>query len=226
MQTQDSFITAKTGTSANLVFLGLTLIIIGFFMTWLPGPSAGLQIIGIELGEWIKFLGVGSSRNWFYFPPIAAGLILALLASGWPNDSPRTWLARGVAIGVAMLSFPAVAVIQMEPRSEWLGRVLAIGFVAVVAAVGALIPRNRPKTGWVWLPILVVSLAGAILPTVQYFTIRPVVEDALRQSIGIGAGVWINAGGALLVAAIATAELMKGAQTKRTATGRAAVLKE
>lgn len=225
MQTQDNFITANTRTRTNLVFLGLTLIIIGYLLAWLPGPSAGLQIIGIELGEWIKFLGVGLSRNWFYLPPIVAGLILALLASGWPNDSPRTWLARGVAIGLAMLSFPAVAAIQMEPRSEWLARVLAIGFVAVVAAGGTLIARNRPNNGWVWLPILVVSLSGTILPTAQYFTIRPVVEDALRQSIGTGAGVWLNAGGALLVAAIAAAELIKGVQTKKTATRRAAVHK-
>ena len=92
----------------NLLFLGLTAIVAGYFLIWLPGPSVGLQLIGIELGEWIKFLGIGSQRNWFYLPPIVAGMTIALLAAMWPNDRVRTWLSRGLAVAVAMLRAPAV----------------------------------------------------------------------------------------------------------------------
>ena len=85
----------------NLLFLGLTAILAGYFMVWLPGPSAGLQLIGIEVGEWIKFLGIGAGRNWFYLPPIVIGLTLALLAATWPNGRIQTWMARGLAVDPA-----------------------------------------------------------------------------------------------------------------------------
>ena len=81
----------------NTLFLGLTAMFVGYFLTWLPGPAAGLQIIGLEMGEGIKFLGVGGGRNWFYLPPIARGAIVALLAAMLPNDDWRTWLARFLA---------------------------------------------------------------------------------------------------------------------------------
>ena len=41
----------------GLLALGLTAIFIGYFLVWLPGPGAGLSLIGVEVGEWIKFLG-------------------------------------------------------------------------------------------------------------------------------------------------------------------------
>ncbi len=88
----------RTGFPLTPVFLGLTAILVGYFLVWLPGPSAGLRLIGIELGEWIKFLGVGSRRDLFYLPPIVVGLVLGLVAATWPNDRPQTWLARALAV--------------------------------------------------------------------------------------------------------------------------------
>lgn len=215
MPTQDSRGPALSPVRLNLLFLGLTAILIGYFLVWLSGPSAGLQIIGIELGEWIKFLGVGARRNWFYLPPIVVGLSLALLAATWPNR-PQTWLARGVAVAVAMLAFPAVAAIQLEPSSEWLVRLLLIGLVALVAAGGALIARRASGSVWVWPVMAAVALIGLLLPALQYFAVRPVVEDILLQPVGVGLGVWLNAGGALLVALIAIAHFLQGKQTKNS----------
>lgn len=208
----------------NLLYIGLTLMLMGYLMVWLPGPSAGLRIIGIELGEWIKFLGVGAGRNWFYLPPIVVGLVLAMLTFNWSNRHPGTWVARGMAIAVAMLSFPAIAAIQLEPRSEWLGRVMAIGLVVVVAAVAALFAGRRPANGWVWLIIAGVSIVGLIAPTFQYLAVRPVVEAALHQQVGIGMGVWLNVAGALIVALVALVEFISTTQTKRTAATQAAAL--
>ncbi|MBP6015940.1 MAG: hypothetical protein KA586_04410 [Candidatus Promineofilum sp.] len=201
----------------NLLFLGLTAIFVGYFVVWLPGPGAGLQLIGIEIGEWIKFLGVGAGRNWFYLPPIVIGTVVALLAAMWPNSRIQTWLARGLAIAAALLSFPAVAAIQLEPLSEWLARLLGIGWVIGIAGLGAIISRRSGDTRRLWMIVAIVALTGAFLPTIQYLAVRPLVEAALNRSLGIGAGVWLNAGGSVLVLVVALIEFRAASQTKRTA---------
>lgn len=201
----------------NLLFLGLTAIFLGYFVVWLPGPGVGLQLIGIEVGEWIKFLGVGASRNWFYLPPIVMGTVLALLAGMWPNGRIQTWLARGLAIALALLALPAVAAIQLEPRSEWLARLVAIGWVIGVAGLGSVISRRAGDARPLWMIIAIVALLGALLPTMQYLAVRPLVEAALHRSLEIGVGVWLNAGGSLLVLAVALLEFRAASQTKRTA---------
>ncbi len=193
----------------NVLFLGLMAMFVGYFLTWLPGPAAGLQIIGLELGEWIKFLGVGVSRNWFYLPPIAMGAIVALLAAMWPNNQWRTWLARLLAIAIALLAFPAIAAIQMEPRSEWLARLAAIGIVVIMAIGGSLIRQGGSVTRWVWLAIAIIAFLGGILPMGQYFLVRPVVEGMLKQSLGIGIGIWLNLVGALLIGMISLDEMRR-----------------
>lgn len=190
----------------NALFLGLTASLIGYFMVWLPGPDAGLQLIGIEVGEWIKFLGVGRGRDWFYLPPIVIGLTIALMAATWPNQRPATWLARALAVAVALLAFPAVAAIQLEPPAEWLARLLGIGAVVVVAALGALVSARAPAARWPWLLIAIVALLGLALPTMQYLAVRPVAEAMMKRSLGVGPGVWLNGIGWLLVGAAALLE--------------------
>lgn len=198
-----------------LLFLGLTAAFIGYFRVWLPGPAAGLQLIGIEMGEWIKFLGIGPRRDLFYLPPIAIGLVIALLASTWPNNRPHTWVARGVAVAVSLLSFPAIAAVRLEPSSEWLMRLAMIMLVGVTAVVGAFFSRRAAASPWPWLLISAVSLLGTVLPTVQYFTVRTVAEGIMRRSIGIGAGVWLSAGGLLVVAAVALLEFFRLRRTQQ-----------
>lgn len=199
----------RTGFPLSPVFLGLTAILVGYFLVWLPGPSAGLRLIGIELGEWIKFLGVGSRRDLFYLPPIVVGVVLGLVAATWPNDRPQTWLARALAIAVALLSLPAIAAIQMEPRSEWMLRLASITFVTLVAMLGAMFSRRAAGSPWPWLLMGGVALLGAILPTIQYLAVRPVVEEIFRHSVEIGPGVWLNMAGSLIVATATLSEFFR-----------------
>jgi hypothetical protein len=203
---------------SDLLALGLTAIFVGYFLVWLPGPGAGLSLIGVELGEWIKFLGVGPRRDWFYAPPIVLGLLLALWTATWPNRRARTWLARGLAVAVALPAFPAVAAITTEPRSEWLLRLALIGGVAVVAVLAAL-PARRGAAAWVWAVMAVVAIAGAVGPTWQYLAVRPVVATALRQPVAIGAGVWLNALGCVLVAAVCLGQIRAGQNKNRQPSG-------
>ena len=198
--------------------LGLTAVLIGYSLVWLPGPGAGLSLIGLELGEWIKFLGFGPRRDWFYAPPIVLGLLLALWTATWPNGR-RAWLARGLAVAVALLAFPAVAAITSEPRSEWLLRLALIALVGVVA-VGVALPVARRGTRWVWAAMAIVALVGAIGPTWHYLAARSLVAAALRQPVGIGPGVWLNALGCLLVVGVCLTELVAGRNKNRQPSAR------
>jgi len=49
----------STRSEASLQILikaGFTAILLGYLLVWLPHEAAGLSFIGIELGEWVKFL--------------------------------------------------------------------------------------------------------------------------------------------------------------------------
>ncbi|MEJ2749224.1 MAG: hypothetical protein P8183_15165 [Anaerolineae bacterium] len=112
-----------------LLLVGLTAVFTAYFLVWLPGPAAGLQFIGVEIGEWIKFLGVGTGRNWFYVPPVTLGLMLVLTTLTWPPHRWQNWAMRGLGVVVSLLAFPAIGAIRFEAASEWQLRLLMIGGV-------------------------------------------------------------------------------------------------
>jgi hypothetical protein len=193
------------------LWVGLTAALIGYLTVWLPGPAAGLRLIGLELGEWIKFLGVGQSRNYFYTPPILLGLIMVLITAGWPGGRWQTWAFRGLAVVVSLLAFPAIAAITGEPRSEWLARLAGIGLV-VVAIVGVALAPGRGR--WAWWGVLVLGLLGFVLPLWQYGQVQPVVTGILRQPVGIGLGLWLNSAGFLLIIFVAGSALLADAKSR------------
>lgn len=192
----------------SLLLVGLTAVFIGYLNVWLPGPSAGLRLIGLELGEWIKFLGVRQSRDLFYLPPILLGTIIALLTAGWRNDRWQTWVARTLAVLVGLLAFPAVAAITTEPRSEWLARLVGVALVFAASLAAALLASRRQSTRWVWWVVLVLCWLGLVLPLWQYAVVQPVVAEALRQPVGIGLGLWLNSAGFLLISLAAVRALL------------------
>lgn len=196
--------------SETLLFLGLTAVFVGYLVVWLPGPAAGLQFIGVELGEWVKFLGVGQSRNLFYLPPITLGLMMALVTAGWPNKRWQTWAMRALALAASLLAFPAFEVIRDEPAGEWLLRLQLIGLVAALVLVIGGGGRTW-RTSLIWLPWLLLALlglAGALLPAWAYLAVRPIVSQAVGLPVGVGLGVWLNGGGHLLVAAVSLRQLL------------------
>jgi hypothetical protein len=194
-----------------MLWFGLTAVLIGYLTVWLPGPAAGLRLIGLELGEWIKFLGVGQSRNYLYTPPILLGLIMVLITAGWPGGRRQTWAFRGLALMVSLLAFPAIAAITGEPRSEWLARLLGIGLVGAAVVLVALVGgRGR----WAWWGVLVLGLLGFVLPLWQYAQVQSVVAGILQQPVGIGLGLWLNSGGFLLIALVAGSMLLADAKSR------------
>ncbi len=194
--------------SQSLLLAGLTAVFIAYFLVWLPGPAVGLQFIGVEIGEWIKFLGVGLGRNWFYLPPITLGLMLVLLTLTWPPRRWQNWIMRGLALTVSLLSFPAIEAIRFEAASEWRLRLLLVGGVGVVAILTGLAERWT-LPGWLpWLLLAVLGIVGAVFPFWFYLQVRPLVSQAVGLPVGIGPGVWLNGVGHLLVTAVASKRLM------------------
>lgn len=195
----------------TLFLLSFTMILVGYVMVWLPGPSAGLQLLGFEMGEWTKFFGLGVKRNWFYLPPITLALAMLFFTVGWRNGRFQTWLFRGVAATVSLLAFPALEDLTGPTQSEYLSRVAGVGLVVVMAGLLTLFGERR----WPWLRpmsrvlMVVVGLAGLILPTLIYLEVRPFVSDLLRLELGYGPGFWLNGVGHTAVVLLAAWQLAK-----------------
>ncbi|MCB8939962.1 MAG: hypothetical protein H6655_16240 [Ardenticatenaceae bacterium] len=193
----------------TLFLLSFTAILLGYFMVWLPGPSAGLQLLGFEMGEWTKFFGLGVKRNWFYLPPITLALSLLFFTVGWGNGRFQTWLFRGVAIVVSLLAFPALEDLTGPSQSEYLSRLAAIALVVVVAGLLTLFGERvwlRPASR---ILIIGAGLVGLILPTLIYWEVRPFVSDLMKLQLGYGPGFWLNLVGHAAIVLLAGWQLAK-----------------
>ncbi|MGW8318871.1 MAG: hypothetical protein ACWGPS_06450 [Candidatus Promineifilaceae bacterium] len=200
-----------------LLRLGFTTILLGYLLVWLPQPVVGLSFIGLEMGEWVKFVpqvragDMWLGRDAYYLPPITLGLMLAFWTAEWSGQRWQTWAARLLAIFVAMLSFPALEVVLEEGPKEWLLRLLLVGLVAIVAMSAGLLARAAGKRyrelrrGL----FLILGLGGAILPLWTFLAMRPAIEGLLGADFGSGPGVWLNTAGHLL---IVLAVLLEGSE--------------
>ena len=224
MSEQEDGLLDKEAGRQTVVRLGFTLILLGYLMVWLPHSIAGLSFIGLEVGEWVKFLPqvrlgeIAADRNLFYLPPITLGLMLALWTTGWPNRRWQSWVVRGMAVMVAFLAFPAIEAVLDEGVDQWLARVLLIGLVVLVAALIPLLDRLPGRSGANFALIATISLAviGLALPTWAYLAVRPAVAQLFDQQVGTGPGLWLNGIGHLLVA-VATLWLLSERRRLRPA---------
>ena len=202
--------------SRILVPLGFTTILVAYSLIWLPQPVAGLSFIGVEMGEWVKFLPQVATgdltyyRIFFYFPPITLGLMMILWTATWFDKRWQTWVIRGLAVAIAFLALPSLEVILDEPVSEWLLRLIVVLFVLAMAVISPLFKRLAPgsveKVSWIL--ILLLGLLGLIFPTWIYADLRGPIGDLLQMAIGIGPGVWLNATGHILLMGSAAAILV------------------
>ncbi len=196
----------------TFLLLGLTAVFIGYLTVWLPGPNVGLQFLGIEMGEWTKFLGMNSRRNLFYLPPIILSSVLLLLSLPWSPKRWQTWVWRLLAIGLSLLIFPAIEDLRGVAQAEYWPRVAWIGLIFLLAGIVAVLGAIYGQRPWLTtvssLLIFLVALAGAILPTQVYLEVQTAVAPIFGTPVGIGWGVWLNGLGYLLIAGISLRQLI------------------
>jgi hypothetical protein len=205
--------------SQTLLILGFTAIFIGYLSVWLRGPGAGLSFLGVEMGEWFKFLGLGSRRDLFYLPPITLGLMLAIWTMTWPERETETgfdwraWTVRALAVLVSLLAFPAVEDISGAVREQYMLRIVLIGLVIVVALMSGF---WHPKGSWrtlPWITMAVLAVLGAALPSWLFMQVRPFLSDILGVPVSAGMGFWLNVLGNTLVIATSVFQLLMVSDT-------------
>ena len=104
-----------------------------------------------------------------------------------------------IAIVLAVIVLPPYPFILQGLSSDEFRRqfLMAAGCLALIVA--SLFYRRLPRAIVAGL-LIVISLAGAILPLWQFFSIRHALDRVYGQPIHIGWGLWLTAAGFLVVA--------------------------
>ena len=91
----------------------------------------------------------------------------------------------------------------MDGRRVSDSRVIFTQPMGVDAGLAALLAGRGGAGRWsVWPVMAAVAVVGAAGPAWAYLVVRPVVAAVLRQPVGIGPGVGLNALAGALVAAV------------------------
>ncbi len=191
----------------RFVPLGIALVLVGYWGPWVNHKTAALVLSGLDMAEFVKFLpGVRAGtefmiRELFCLPPLATSLCLALIGGNRRLRYPlwaRTIMVI-IAIVLAIIVLPPYPfVLQALSSDEFRRQFLAgAGCLAIIAA--SLFYRRLPSAIVASL-LIVVSLAGAILPLWQFFSIRSALDRVYGQPIHIGWGLWLTAAGFLVIA--------------------------
>ena len=190
--------------------IGFTSILLGYFLVWLPHQAVGLSLIGLEMGEWTKFLPKVQQdqyfldRIFFYLPPIMLSLMLVVWTIGWPNDGWKTWATRGLAVVISLLAFPAIESLRFEDSDQWLARLSLVILVALSAVLCSQATRLSRRWQQIieWSLFAALGVLGASLPLWTFLVLRPEISAIFGDTIGIGPGLWLNTIGHLIGAGV------------------------
>ena len=191
---------------------GITAVFLGYLSVWIPGPAAGLQFIGVEVGEWLKFLGVGPIRNVFYLPPVTLGSIMVLFSTGWSSRRWQSWLWRWLGVAIALLAFPALEDLMGTNQAEYLTRIWWITAVIIIAVIVTLLSYQPTKSRLSITAYLLGAaggIVGALFPMWLYHDIQPTLSLIMGEPIGVGLGLWLNGVGHLALTVVALYKLSK-----------------
>ncbi len=182
----------------------------GYYGPWVPHRAAGLVVVGLDLGEYVKFLPRVASgalqvhRELFYLPLLAASVCAALLAS-------RRVLPPWTRISAAVAAIP-LALAMLPPA--WNPVVLMTAeFRIQVIAIAACILLVMPGMFLTWyLPdkqalgvIAVLAATAALIPAREFLLVRPEIEQLYNHALPLGWGWWATLLGNLSASALALA---------------------
>ena len=186
---------------------GVALVLVGYWGPWVNHKTAALVLSGLDMAEFVKFLpGVQAGaefmiRELFYLPLLAAAFCLALMGSNrlWRYPLWARAVMVIVAIVLVIIVLPPYPFILQALSSDEFRRQFLMGAGCLAIVGGMLLYRRLPRAIMAAL-LIVVSLAGAIPPLWQFFSIRDALDRVYGQPIHVGWGLWLMAAGFLVVA--------------------------
>jgi len=181
--------------------LGWVLSAVGYFGPWIAHKTSALAISGVDMGEFVKFLPgvVGGTlpvmRQWFYLPPVAIVVGVALLARSrhlgypWPLQTILLVLAVPVSLQLLPPAWSPGSLLTAEFRLQAVA--LAICWLLLAGAwfLDRLSVRLRAALA------ALLGLTAAVLPTWQMMVSRPSIDDAYGAASPLGWGYFVCMGG-------------------------------
>jgi hypothetical protein len=196
----------KPGWTRWLIPIGALMALIGYFGPWVNHPAAGLAILGLDLGEYVKFLipvrsgAIEVWREGFYLPLLAVSLTLSLFAFrreqgwGWPMRIALLGLAIVAALNMLPPAWSPAVVRTGEFRTQviWIGLCLA---AVLFSPFLALLPGIAAAT----ISVALAAIA-AILAPMHFVRVLPAIEELYRRDLSPGWGMWVMIAGLVVMA--------------------------
>ena len=192
--------------------IGWCLAAIGFLGPWVSHQTAALALTGVDMAEFVKFLpGVldGSlrlTRQWFYLPPFATTVSIALLIGSLSLHYTKLLQALGLllAIPVSLQLLPPAWSPSSLMTAEFRAQTMALGISWLLLASFWLL-RRLP----LWLLgslSAALSFSAFVLPVWQFLAAKPAIDKVYGVPPGAGWGLFLCLAG-LAITAVSSAIL-------------------
>ena len=190
-----------------LFILALLFLAMGYWGRWLSHPVAALNILGVDLPEYVKFVPevrygvIPINRMVFFSVPVSLALGLILFASVRLQLS--VWL-RGLAgllaIPVALSMLPPAWTPGLLLTAEFRAQTIVI--MALMAAVFLIPLWKQLIPDWLRGGLLIVIALLPVPAVSAYFQLKPALEKLYNHPLSAGPGVyWLLVGMMLLAIA-------------------------
>ena len=208
--------------------LGALIAFLGYVGPWVDHRVAGLAILGLDLGEYVKFLPqvrAGTTSLWregFYLPLMAVSLTLSLCAWRrelyWPptcgsanglgelaHDLTRSalhWLLVALhvigAIAATLNLLPPAWTPQRMTTPEFQQQAAALALCLLAVAFGPFLALLPRRLAGAL--ILLLCLPAAIVPVQQFLAVLPEIAAIYNHPLTPGWGMYVMLLGLLLLA--------------------------
>lgn len=192
-------------TSKVLIPLSVLITMVGYFGPWVNHHVAGLVILGLDLGEVVKFLEPVRNgqlliwREGFYLPLVTMSLTLSLhafrrqMAYGWPLRLVLLGLAAVAALNMLPPAWDPARLQTPEFRLQTIWIVLCLNAI-LFSPFLALIPQRL-----VSLMLTLLALPAIWLPVRNFLRILPTLRELYNQPLSPGWGLYVMVLGLLLL---------------------------
>ncbi|MFN8494226.1 MAG: hypothetical protein U0350_41895 [Caldilineaceae bacterium] len=189
-----------------LIPLAGLLTLIGYFGPWVNHRVAGLVIMGLDLGEYVKFLPEVRSgqitlwREGFYLPLVTVSLAFSL--SIFRKQFHYHWLIRSLFVAVA-----SMAALNLLPPAWTPDRLVTPEFQLQTTMLGVCLAAVAFSPFWALIPawiaaMVIVALSGLALwfPIHDFLAVLPLISGLYNHPLQPGWGMSVMACGLVVLA--------------------------